>query len=436
MSIPRFQNVPDINKSGMTFENYLKQIRLLKYSLPQMYDKYFYMIHDFYLEEFSKIEAGKAFQDENYNKSQYDDLIYSLLDLFTSNFVQNSFLLYTNDDEPDDYMGRIMSVMDMLTNNILNGIKQADLPDWAISNFLEYFMIKSDFNYNMITDNPLETDDLLFNLEIAKEHISEGMNEINRLFTARSRYINLNKSEIPLHFQDYYQYISNIHIDNFYSYILSDILSNISLINFEALFKSTSLNTSIILNINKKLNYADVREPAFSEYQKQKDIVDVLYDYVFNYYDNNLPMITDKLNSFIGLNALDNYQMNNLLNKIIKPFVDSIPRLLWHYQRVYRGGTANPNDSQTVFYKTLNEIIKNTTFRFIPGSIEEQKNNNEIIEKMGAMLLANYFIVNTGDIPSINSISDPYQYLAEQGNFVSRLQKSGYTIIPYTPPTN
>lgn len=430
MSIPRFQNVPEINKSGMTFENYLRQIRLLKYSLPDMYDKYFYMIHNFYLEEFSKIEAGKAFQDENGDKSQYDDLIYSLLDLFTSNFVENSFLLYEKEDSPNDYMNRITSVLGVITTNIKNGIKQADLPDWAIKYFINYFVTHSDFFENISDNYPIDNTDFKLQKELAMSDIEKTYSLI-RLGMKESI-----KTDIPAHITDYLDLlmyytseIDKLYREGIIQQIKSGIYTNISKLN-------SYLNSSNY-ELNRKIKYANVREYVVNEYNKQKDIVDFLSQYLYDLYnyDYHTYDLLAKLVSFTGANYSISYNINRIYKKSLNPFVNSIDFLQMHYQKGYNNGNTDPNDPQTTFYKVFAEIMKDPRFSIIPTSDYEQDYNNKLLEKMGAMLLANYMFVNTGDTPSINEVDDPYKYLAQQGNFVSRLQKSGYTIVPYTTPT-
>lgn len=55
MGYPRFNNVEKLEGSGMTFEAYLKQIRLLFPNLPEMYEKYLKMIYEFDAEQLQRL---------------------------------------------------------------------------------------------------------------------------------------------------------------------------------------------------------------------------------------------------------------------------------------------------------------------------------------------------------------------------------------------
>lgn len=55
MGYPRFNNVEKLEGSGMAFEAYLKQIRLLFPNLPEMYEKYLKMIYEFDAEQLQRL---------------------------------------------------------------------------------------------------------------------------------------------------------------------------------------------------------------------------------------------------------------------------------------------------------------------------------------------------------------------------------------------
>lgn len=98
MSIPRFQNVPDINKSGMTFENYLKQIHLLYPNLELTYEKYMDKVDNFYEQEFNRF-LNIDFTDVQLNNENYqlyfqkiNNRLQRSFDIFTTNYIDNQLI--------------------------------------------------------------------------------------------------------------------------------------------------------------------------------------------------------------------------------------------------------------------------------------------------------------------------------------------------------